>query len=119
MDGLKISQAVNPVTLVHKNQVEIACSLDNVQHGERIDDWKSLLAQAVDRKTLLDGVRVTFPRNVNIGALSELTASEQTCCRFFNFAIGITTDAVSLDITGSEDAQPVIASLFGASAYRR
>ncbi len=119
MDGLKISRAVNPVTLVHKNPIEIACSLDNVELRERLDDWKSLLAQAVDRRTLLDGVRVTFPRNVNIGALSELAASEQTCCRFFNFAIGITTDIVSLDITGSEEAQPVIGSLFGASADRR
>ncbi len=114
MDELKISRAVNPVTLVLKDSVEIACSLENVELGERIDDWNSLLAQAVDRTTLLDGLRVTFSRNVNVGALSELAASEQTCCRFFTFAIGITNDAVSLDITGSEDAQPVIASLFGA-----
>jgi hypothetical protein len=95
--------------------VEIACSLEPGLAPDRIEDWKAVLAQAVDGQTLPDGVRIAFPRNVDIVTISELAASEQDCCQFFNFAINITSGAaVSLDVTGPEDAQPVILSLFGA-----
>jgi DNA-binding transcriptional MerR regulator len=95
---------------------DIACSIEPGLAVERIEDWKSLLAQAADRQPVPSGIRVSFPRNVDIGALSGLAASEQTCCQFFNFTISIATDAVSLDVTGPQDAQPVIASVFGVPA---
>jgi hypothetical protein len=48
--------------------------------------------------------------------LVELVDAEQSCCSFFTFGIGVTVDRVWLDVTGPEDAQTVITSVFGAAA---
>lgn len=48
--------------------------------------------------------------------LAALAQAEQGCCTFFEFAVGITAGAVTLDVTGPADAAPVIAGLFGTAS---
>jgi len=95
---------------------EIACSLHPDLVGGRIDDWNRVLANAKSREPTTDGLRVGFDRDVDLVELVELVDAEQSCCSFFTFGIGVTVDRVWLDVTGPEDAQPVITSVFGAAA---
>jgi DNA-binding transcriptional MerR regulator len=94
----------------------IACSLQPDVIGSRIDDWNRVLARAKTRETVPGGVRVSFDREVDLVDLAELVDAEQSCCSFFAFAIEVTTDRVWLEITGPEDAETLIAAVFGAAA---
>ena len=98
------------------SSADVACSLDSGLVGDRIEDWNHHLSSAIGRQPLPGGVRVVFPRSIDVGALGELASSEQACCRFFDFSLRITSDQVHLDVIGPADAQPVIASMFGVAA---
>lgn len=95
---------------------DIVCTLDANLFGSRIDEWYRALADSIGREPIANGVRVRFSRAVDVAALAELAAAEQTCCAFFRFQIGIESDGVFLDVTGSDEAQTVITSIFGAAA---
>ena len=99
-----------PLTAAHDG---IACSLEPGVVADRIQTWRTVLREGTDRESLPDGVRVRFDRDVDVAALGELAMAEQTCCNFFEFNIGINSDAVTLDITGPAAAQDVIGSFAG------
>lgn len=103
------------VALVGSASPPVACTLEPGAIGERIEDWKTTVAQAESRETLPDGVRLRFPRTIDVAALSRLAADEQTCCGFFTFNIGIAGEVI-MDVTGAPDAQPAISAMFGAAA---
>lgn len=105
-----------PILLVGSDTPEIACALHPESVGERFEDWNRILASAKARTAIPDGVRVVFHRDVDAGALASLAAAEQTCCSFFRFDISIGADEVALVVTGPDDAQPVIAAVFGTAA---
>ena len=93
----------------------IACSLEPGVVAERIQTWRDVLRTGNEREQLPDGIRVRFARDTDISAITELASAEQTCCNFFSFMIGISNDAVTLDITGPEDSQELIASFAGVA----
>lgn len=107
------------VPLAGSDAVDVACSLEPDLVNERIDDWNRVLGLATDRSPLPDGVRVGFDRSVDITELARLAAAEQSCCSFFRFDIGIRADGATLDVTGPDEAQDVIASVFGTAAAPR
>jgi DNA-binding transcriptional MerR regulator len=96
---------------------EIACSLHPDMVGGRIDDWNRVLAKAKSRESVSTGLRVGFDRDrdLDLVELAALVDAEQSCCSFFTFGIGVTTDRVWLDVTGPDDAQTVITAVFGAA----
>lgn len=104
------------VQLVGKTAPEVACSLEPHRVEDRTEAWRSTAASAEGREPLPDGIRLRFPRNADVAAISQLAAHEQTCCGFFTFSIGIRADAVTLDVTGPPTAQSVIAAMFGTAA---
>jgi hypothetical protein len=93
----------------------IACTLAPDRVGDRLTDWHTALAPAVAREAIANGVRVRFSSAVDVASLATLAAAEQDCCRFFTFAITIAAGGVTLDVTGPDEARPVIEALFGAS----
>lgn len=95
---------------------DIACSLDPDQVEGRVADWKRMLSTAGSRSAVPGGVRVHFDKDVDIPALAELATAEHDCCSFFQFGIGVGPEGVTLDVTGPDDAQDVIASVFGKAA---
>jgi DNA-binding transcriptional MerR regulator len=99
--------------LVGSDTPEIACALHPESVGERIEDWNRILAAATAQTAIPKGVRIVFDRDVDAGALASLAAAEQTCCSFFRFEISIGVDEVALGVSGPDDAQPVIAAVFG------
>ena len=94
----------------------VACSLRPDLVGARIEDWNRVLSRADSRESIANGLRVGFDREVDLVALAELVDAEQSCCSFFGFGIRVTSDRVWLDVTGPEDAQTVIKSVFGVAA---
>lgn len=104
------------IPLVGATSSEIACSLQPDSVGARLQDWRRVLESATARTALPGGVRVVFDRDIDVAALAQLAATEQVCCSFFRFDIGIGTDAITLDVTGPAESQQVITAVFGAAA---
>lgn len=105
-----------PIPLAGTDSGDIACSLDSNHVEGRVADWNRVLSQSTSRSAVPGGVRVHFDDGVQIMGLAELAAAEQECCSFFRFAIVIAPNGVTLDVTGPDDAQDVIASVFGVAA---
>lgn len=104
------------VPLVGTDTRHVSCTLEPDHVANRVDQWQALTMQADDRLPLPDGIRLRFPRDVDLGTLTQLAADEQTCCGFFTFTIRIHPDSITLEVTGPTDAQPVIAAMFGIAA---
>ena len=96
-------------------EVPIACSLGADDLHNRIDEWTTLLAHATRRIPSSDGVRVELDDKAPLDELARLVAAEQSCCRFFRFAITIDERGTALEIAGPDDAKPIIDSLFGTA----
>jgi DNA-binding transcriptional MerR regulator len=111
-----VSPGWETIPVVGSESMAVACSLEPGLVAGRIDDWKATVSQAKDRDELPNGIRLQFPRSIDVAAMARLAADEQTCCGFFTFTLGIDVDGVILEVTGPADAQPVIAAMFGAAA---
>lgn len=76
------------------DEAPIACTLDPAAIGDRVQEWRTLVARATARMTAADGTaRLEFGRDIDVAALAALAAAEQTCCRFFSFTLRIRTTA--------------------------
>ncbi|MEV4558210.1 heavy metal-responsive transcriptional regulator [Kitasatospora sp. NPDC049285] len=94
----------------------VACTLGGDQVGERSAQWRQLVAEAVRREKIPDGLRLTFPADPRLaGRLAELAAAEQSCCGFLDFALHLTPTAVQLAVRAPEDGAGMLADLFGAT----
>ena len=87
---------------------DLACTLDAADINERIEEWRVVTASSMSFEPIDGGRRFTFPRDREIADIARLAAAEQTCCSFFEFNIGVTTEAITLDVTGPEVAQELI-----------
>lgn len=91
----------------------IACTLTGSELTGRVEDWRTLLASASSRESLVDGVRVVFGADVSVGALADLVAAEQACCMFLRFALTVDTRGVALEVAAPADALEIVHDLFG------
>jgi hypothetical protein len=109
-----------PVTLVSRDASdeprEVACTLGPASMGGRLDEWQILLAHATRREPIEGGVRVVFGATTPPDELMRLTAAEQDCCQFFDFAITVDRRGIALEVRTSAEALPIVHSLFGAAA---
>ena len=92
----------------------IACTLAPQSMKGRLDEWQVVLAHVAHREPTDAGVRATFGSDVPLGELIRLTAAEQDCCQFFNFAITVDSRGVALEVRAPDEALPVVHGLFGA-----
>ena len=97
--------------------VPIACSLEAGEMPERLDGWRSVLGRVAGRTATDDGgLRLTFDPDVDLAAVARLVAAEQGCCAFFAFALTVDQRGVALEVRAPDDAEPVVAALFGTAA---
>ena len=94
----------------------IACTLGPEAMGGRLDQWRALLAHVMRRDPIDGGVRAVFGPATPLDELMRLTAAEQDCCQFFNFAITVDARGVALEVRAPADALPIVHSLFGVAA---
>jgi MerR family transcriptional regulator, copper efflux regulator len=92
----------------------IACTLGAESMEDRLDDWRAVLAHVECREPIDGGVRASFDRTAPLEALLRLTAAEQDCCQFFDFAITVDGRGIALEVRAPDDALPIVYSLFGA-----
>ena len=88
----------------------LTCTLGDHDFAQRVSDWAETTSHAIEVSDIDGGLRFTFDRSVDVTAMAALAAAEQTCCSFFEFRIGVTASDVTLDITGPEEARPLIDS---------
>jgi hypothetical protein len=97
----------------------IACTLTADRVPGRLALIDSLTTDAlIDRRPIPGGVRSRFREAPGVERrVRELVELESRCCAFLRFAVARDERAIVLDITGSDDAQPVIEQFFaGATA---
>jgi hypothetical protein len=91
--------------------VPLACTLPLTEWPGRLEDWREVLAEALEREATASGARLVFDRQVDIARLAALAAAEQGCCAFLEFDLAVRSDAVVLEIRGAVEARPVIDAL--------
>jgi hypothetical protein len=75
-----------------------------------------LLASAVPREPLDDGLRITFPADPELaGELARLAVAEQECCPFFDVTLQVKPGAFVLSVRAPEAGADLLAELFGAA----
>ena len=91
---------------------ELACSLNDLEKGERITWFRqNLLPAAAKRREIDDGVQILFAKSDAVRRQIETFVSlERNCCGFADFAIADdpADRYILLNITGSAKARGVI-----------
>jgi hypothetical protein len=98
--------------------VPIACTLSPDGFTARMGLIDALAADGLmDRTDTERGVRVRLRNTPEIEQrVRQLVAAESECCPFLSFTLGREDDAIVLDVSGPEDARPVIDRFLRASA---
>jgi hypothetical protein len=99
--------------VVNRDGSPIVCTLSAEDMPARVAEWLATLATATEREEMPDGVRLRFDRATDVSSLARLAAAENECCRWATFTITIAPDEVTMDVTGSASARPMIVSLYG------
>lgn len=96
----------------------IACSLSPFDYENR----KGLISEVAraalrSREPVAGGARLTFnATGTTEQTLREIIAAEATCCSFLRFDLEPAGDTLRLDVTGPDEAQPIIAELFACAS---
>jgi hypothetical protein len=83
---------------------------------DRLEEWQALLTHAAHREAIDGGVRVAFDDAVPLDEVVRLTIAEQSCCRFFGFAITVDGRGIAMEVRAPAEALPIVESLFGVPA---
>jgi hypothetical protein len=96
----------------------IACTLPPDGITARLALIEALYADGLLQRTPTDdGLRVRLRDTPEIEQRTrELVAAESRCCAFLDFALGRANGDLVLDISGPEDARPVIEMFFAPDA---
>jgi hypothetical protein len=96
----------------------IACTLSPHGMTARLALIDALAADGVLERTPTEkGMRVRLRDTADIERRTrELVAAESECCAFLDFALGRENGDLVLDISGPEDARPVIEMFFAPEA---
>ena len=92
----------------------IACTLSAADYAARTRDIRELARRALrSRQRIPEGARLTFEPGADTERrLRELVAAEALCCPFLHMDLSAARDALTLDVTGPAEAEPIIAELF-------
>jgi len=113
------SRSLVPLVLTIRpdDSLAIACTLDSASVGDRVTEWRQVVGQATGRAALENGVALELPPDPALLAeVSRLAAAEADCCAFFDFTVRITNAGVRFEVRAPDEAQPVVAALFGVAA---
>lgn len=90
----------------------VTCTLDAADMPERVQEWRDLVTHVVDRAPIEGGTRLTLDAGAPLDQLVRLVGAEQSCCRFFAFAITVDTRGVALEVRAPAEGQAMVNALF-------
>lgn len=93
--------------------VPIACSLAAPAARSQLDEWRALLATASVAAERVSPARLSLRLRDDldqVGTVISLAQREKACCPFFDFAIEIEADRVTLHISVPADAAGILDS---------
>jgi hypothetical protein len=92
----------------------IACSLSSSDYAARKGDTAQIARRALrSREPVPAGARLTFAAEAQTERdLRAVIAAEAECCSFLHFDLDRDGDTLRLEVTGPDQAQPIIAELF-------
>jgi hypothetical protein len=92
----------------------IACSLPGAEYRERVAEIGQVARDALrDRRTIDGGARLSFDDTVDVRErLEALVAAESLCCPFLRIKLHAAGGELVLEVTGPEEAAPMIEELF-------
>ena len=92
----------------------IACTLTPGQYQSRTAEMAALAARALrSREQTEQGERLTFDTSPEVEReLRAVVAAEAGCCAFLSMDVQRGEGELVLDISGPQDARPIIAELF-------
>lgn len=95
-------------------EAPIACTLTPGQYRSRTAQLSALAQRALRSREQTDhGERLTFDAGDEIEhQLRAAVAAEASCCAFLTMDLRRRDDHLVLDISGPQDARPIIAELF-------
>ena len=89
----------------------IACSLTAADHRQRLADLDELRHDALlNRTSIPGGKRLTFAATAR-ERVEAAIAAEAECCPFLTMDVHVADDRLVLDVTGPEEAAPIIEAL--------
>jgi hypothetical protein len=99
-------------------ELPIACTLSPDGMTARLALIDALAVDGLlDRALTAQGMRVRLRDTPDIERRTrELVAAESACCAFLDFTLGREDGDLVLDITGPQNARPVIEMFFAADA---
>ena len=92
----------------------IACTLPPERYAGRTAELAALTARALrSRVAISGGERLVFADAPGVeDELRAAIAAEQVCCAFLRLGLKRADAGLTLDITGPDEALPIIAELF-------
>jgi hypothetical protein len=87
-----------------------ACTLGNEAMGQRVEEWRTALAESVTstRRPSSNRLLFTLRDDVPPVELLRLSVLEKRCCPFLTLEFEVTTDGVVMAIGAPIDATPVL-----------
>ena len=102
-----------------RRTIPIACTLQPSDLPARLAEWQSLVAEAAGRDEVEGGVRLRFSPATGLAArIATLAEAEQGCCGFFDFALAIGPEGLSLTVTAPAEARSMVDALLGDEGGR-
>lgn len=94
--------------------IPVACTLDDPEADQRIDQWRHALHGLVTatRRTRPGQLRLILADDpARIGALISLAKTEKRCCSFFEFTLHIAAETITLVINVASGSEAVLDDL--------
>jgi hypothetical protein len=94
-------------------QVPVACTLSADELGERLEEWRTFFATSIESAEMVgtDNLRLHLKRGPEVLAVAvDLAQREKACCAFFDFSIGIETDACWMVVGVPEEAAEILSN---------
>jgi hypothetical protein len=92
-------------------RIPIACTLSDTAARGQLEEWRTVLASptVTRRRRSPTEVAVGLPGGFDqLEAVVRLAQREKACCPFFDFALQIEADAVTLVVSVPEEAAPLL-----------
>lgn len=103
------------------DELPIACSLEGSEQAKRLQEIAGLCERALlGTEETRGGLKLCFADGPGVREeLEELIEFESRCCSFLGFELRPAQEALLLEVTGPQEARPLIRAMFGLGVERR